>query len=91
MFLSLFGGGHFCELGAGTFVGASVNDFGPENYFPYWKPFLLAGTKREPIKQSLWKKHSLRGELFHAVFEFIDSSFAAFWTFFALISEDVFD
>ena len=59
MFLSLFWGGHFCELGAGTFVGAIVNDFGPENDFPYWKPFLLAGTKREPIKQSLWeKKHN---------------------------------
>ena len=59
VFLSLFWSGHFCELGAGTFVSAIVNDFGPENDFPYWKPFLLAGTKREPIKQSLWEQKSL--------------------------------
>ena len=37
-------------------MSAVVNDFGPENDFPYWKPFLLAGTKREPIKQRLWEK-----------------------------------
>ena len=43
-------------FGAGTFVSAVVKSFGPENDFPYWKPFLLAGTKREPIKQSLWEK-----------------------------------
>ena len=46
----------FQFFGAGTFVGAVVRDFGPENDFPYWKPFLLASTKREPIKQSLWEK-----------------------------------
>ena len=63
MFLSLLGGGHFCELGAGTFVSRFVNDFGPENDFPYWKPFLLAGTKREPIKQSLREKTKRWGQL----------------------------
>ena len=51
MFLSLFWSCNFCEQ--------ICKDFGPENDIPYWKPFLLAGTKREPIKQSLWEKQDV--------------------------------
>ena len=48
-FFQLFWSGQLCEQ--------VCKDFGPRNDFLYWKPFLLAGTKREPIKQSLWDKY----------------------------------
>ena len=32
------------------------NLFGLRGDFPYCKRFVLAGTKREPSKQSLWEK-----------------------------------
>ena len=48
VFSPLYWSGQSCEQ--------VCRDFGSENDFPYWKPFLLAGTKREPIKQSLWEK-----------------------------------
>ena len=40
---------------AGVFV-ANLNLFGLRGDFPYCKRFVLAGTKREPSKQSLWEK-----------------------------------
>ena len=40
---------------AGFFV-ANLTFFGLRGDFPYCKRFVLAGTKREPSKQSLWEK-----------------------------------
>ena len=47
---------HRARLWAGFFV-ANLNLFGLRGDFPYCKRFVLAGTKREPSKQSLWGKN----------------------------------
>ena len=38
------------------------NFFGLRGDFPYCKRFVLAGTKREPSKQSLWEKGTIQLE-----------------------------
>ena len=38
------------------FLIANWNLFGLRGDFPYYKRFVLAGTKREPSNQSLWEK-----------------------------------
>ena len=48
--------GHVSEQVSGQDFMQNWNLFGLRGDFPYCKRFVLAGTKREPSKQSLWEK-----------------------------------
>ena len=48
--------GHVSEQVSEQDFMQNWNFFGLRGDFPYCKRFVLAGTKREPSKQSLWEK-----------------------------------
>ena len=56
MFFSEKCAGHVSEHVSGQDFMQNWNLFGLRGDFPYCKRFVLAGTKREPSKQSLWEK-----------------------------------